>query len=157
MVENTSSRPIWLELFAAAAGLLVLVALAIMIVYLLKHTDMVESEWNRAIYLLSGVESIAFAAAGYFFGREVNRKRAENAEHNAKEAEKTAQTESEKAKQAEKEVAKVKDQTQVLAGSIKNRIASHVATGAKSLLTSESSHFQSIADDLEKLIAITAS
>ena len=37
-------------------------------------------EWARATYLLNGLEALAFAGAGFFFGREVNRQRAERAE-----------------------------------------------------------------------------
>jgi len=42
-----------------------------------KITD---AQWNRYVYLVNGVEAIVFAAAGFLFGREVNRQRAENAE-----------------------------------------------------------------------------
>jgi hypothetical protein len=60
-----------------------LAGFALFLMYLLQRLSASDSEWNRAIYLLGGVEAIAFAAAGYFFGKEVNRKRAENAEANA--------------------------------------------------------------------------
>lgn len=36
-----------------------------------------ELEWNRAAYLFAGVEVVAYAAAGFIFGREVHRQRAE--------------------------------------------------------------------------------
>jgi hypothetical protein len=46
--------------------------------------------WARQTYLLTGVEAIAFSAAGYFFGKEVNRQRAENAESSAQDAQNEA-------------------------------------------------------------------
>lgn len=42
-----------------------------------------ETEWSRAVYLLSGVETVAFAAVAFFFGREIHRERAEKAEERA--------------------------------------------------------------------------
>jgi hypothetical protein len=64
-----------------------------------------ELEWNRAAYLFAGVEAIAYAAAGFLFGREVHRQRAEQAEQRAgseqqraAEAEKAAVEESTKGK-----------------------------------------------------------
>lgn len=39
-----------------------------------------ENHWNRTIYIFSGVEAIAFGAAGFFFGSEVQRRSLEKAE-----------------------------------------------------------------------------
>jgi len=47
-------------------------------------------EWSRAAYLFSGVEAIAYAAAGFLFGREVHRQRAEQAEQRAGSEQKRA-------------------------------------------------------------------
>jgi hypothetical protein len=58
--------------------------------------------WTRAAYLLGGVEAIAFAAAGYFFGREVNRQRAESAEEQADQAGQQAEQARSAALEAEK-------------------------------------------------------
>jgi hypothetical protein len=71
------------EIGIFVVGVASLAGFALFLMYLLQHLSASDSEWNRAIYLLEGVEAIAFAAAGYFFGKEVNRKRAENAEANA--------------------------------------------------------------------------
>ena len=49
-----------------------------------------ELEWNRAAYLFAGVEAIAYAAAGFLFGREVHRQRAEQAEQRAGSEQKRA-------------------------------------------------------------------
>lgn len=49
-----------------------------------------ELEWGRNAYLYAGVEALAYAAAGFLFGREVNRQRAEKAEENAFRAQREA-------------------------------------------------------------------
>ena len=61
-----------------------------------------EEEWARLVYLLSGVEAIAFAAAGYFFGREVNRARAEAAEEDANVSRDESRRAQDRATRAEK-------------------------------------------------------
>ena len=61
------------------------------IIFLLSNLKMEEPQWTRAVFLLNGVEAITFAAAGYLFGREVHRGRAENAEKRADLAEDKAQ------------------------------------------------------------------
>lgn len=54
--------------------------------WLIGKVAATDGEWNRLIYLHKGIEVIALAAAGFFFGKEVNRERAESAEETAKEA-----------------------------------------------------------------------
>lgn len=46
-------------------------------------TRATETIWSRWHQLFAGVEALALAAAGFFFGREVNRARAESAERRA--------------------------------------------------------------------------
>ncbi len=62
--------------------ILVVFAAALVCLFVLAR-QAPEVQWQRYIYLYGGVEAIAFAAAGFLFGREVNRQRAENAEANA--------------------------------------------------------------------------
>jgi hypothetical protein len=45
-----------------------------------------DTNWNRMIFIYGGIEAVAFAAVGWFFGKEVNRQRAENAETRADDA-----------------------------------------------------------------------
>ncbi|SDE85000.1 hypothetical protein SAMN05421636_10840 [Pricia antarctica] len=66
----------------------VLIAYGFFIHFLTGRAGAEEPEWSRLIYLFSGVEAIVFAAAGFLFGREVNRKRAKNAEEEKKQADK---------------------------------------------------------------------
>lgn len=76
-----------------------LIAYGFFIYFLLGKVDADEREWSRSLLLFSGVEAIVFAAAGFLFGREVNRKRAQNAE----EAKKLAEKQKEAAKKQEVE------------------------------------------------------
>jgi hypothetical protein len=82
-------------------GVLVLVGFGVLLVYMFGLLSSSETTWNRALYLFSGVEAIAFAAAGYFFGREVHRTRAEQAEARAYQAEQQWQQWSQRALEAE--------------------------------------------------------
>jgi hypothetical protein len=71
-----------------------------------------EAMWMRMLHLFTGVETIAFAAAGFFFGREVNRARAESAE-------KQAAQESHRAADAMAEAAKAETAGKTLARKIR--------------------------------------
>ncbi len=93
-----------------------LTALAIYFVFvgtLLRNVKMPDVEWTRTLYLFSGIETIAFAAAGFFFGREVNRARAEVAENRA-------QTEAKRATTAKKDAAVAETKGKVLTQKIKD-------------------------------------
>jgi len=46
-----------------------------------------DKQWARYTYLYAGIEAVAFAAAGFLFGREVHRERADKAEGRATDAE----------------------------------------------------------------------
>lgn len=50
------------------------------------NSTVTEPVWSRYIYLLGGLEAIVFTAVGWLFGREVNRKQAEQAEAATNEA-----------------------------------------------------------------------
>lgn len=87
---------------------------------LVKNTP--ELDWARYIYLFTGVEALAFGAAGFFFGREVNRGRAQ-------EAETRANVQANRAAKAEKKEADATAKGQVLADSLK-QIADGAGTEA---------------------------
>ena len=67
-----------------------LLALYVVILSVLLFTaddkDVSENIWGRYTYLLGGLEAIVFTAVGWLFGREVNRKQAEQAEKATEEA-----------------------------------------------------------------------
>jgi uncharacterized integral membrane protein len=68
---------------ATVLGVLILLAFAVFIGYLLRNLNLNETAWARATYLFAGVEAVAFAAAGYFFGTQVQRGRVEEAKKEA--------------------------------------------------------------------------
>jgi type VI protein secretion system component VasK len=93
------SKRTWL---VTMVGVVVLIAFGAFVTYLIRQVAASEQAWSRMVYLYGGVEAIAFAAAGYFFGREVHRERADNAEKKeAKSAEeaKASRAESSKAQE----------------------------------------------------------
>jgi hypothetical protein len=67
-------------------AILALLGFAWFTIFLMGKISAVELQWTRMIYLLNGVEAVAFAAAGYLFGKEVHRQSAEDAKQNAEEA-----------------------------------------------------------------------
>lgn len=76
---------------APIVGVVALVVFVVFVFYLMGRVSDTEQQWSRLVYLFGGVEAVAFAAAGYFFGKEVNRERADKAEDKAKNAEDKAQ------------------------------------------------------------------
>jgi hypothetical protein len=60
---------------------------------LLKHLDNEDKPWHRAMAIYKGIEAMALAGAGFLFGREINRERAEKAESHARDAEARAHLE----------------------------------------------------------------
>lgn len=83
------------DAIAVAVACVALTGFGVLIIALLYLLELPENQWSRALFLLNGVEAVAFAAAGYLFGREINRGRAENAEE-------LAESEAKRAKQIEK-------------------------------------------------------
>jgi len=82
---ETNSRLVYAP-YILATG--VLIAYGFFIYYLIGRVGTKDPDWSRLIYLFSGAEAIVFAAAGFLFGREVNRKRAEQAEKEKRQADK---------------------------------------------------------------------
>jgi len=77
---------------ATVIGIFALVFFAFAVIFLAFHFDDTEVHWSRITYVYGGVEAIAFAAAGWFFGKEVNRQRADKAEERADRAQEEAST-----------------------------------------------------------------
>src|SRR5512146_781006 len=73
--------------FAPWVGIVAVASFGAALVFLFRHVGDVEPQWSRLVYVFGGVEAAGLAALGFFFGREVNRARAENAENRADNAE----------------------------------------------------------------------
>ena len=80
---TTPTRPTSSDLkdrLAPIVGFGALIVYVAGLVFMANMLSAEDLEWARATYLLNGLEALAFAGAGFFFGREVNRQRAEKAE-----------------------------------------------------------------------------
>ena len=65
---------------AVVAALVVLVAFAGFVAFLIGQVSADETEWTRLAWIFASVEAIAFGAAGALFGSSIQRERAEKAE-----------------------------------------------------------------------------
>lgn len=105
--QTKSTLKDWVAVILGAA----LVILYLVFLFLIrKQTGAEELAWTRSVYLLSGLEAIAFAAAGYFFGSEVNRKAADSAKEDAETAKADAKTAIEGQTNAEKKFVEARTQ-----------------------------------------------
>lgn len=75
-------------LLPAAVGVTVLILFGIFTKFLLDNTAASDATWNPFIYVFSAVQSIALAAATFFFGKSVNAQQEKAAE--AKKAKEVA-------------------------------------------------------------------
>jgi hypothetical protein len=90
-------------------GTAVLVAVGFLIAFLVaiyimwgKADDLDnETAWARWTFLLAGIEAVAFAGAGWLFGREVHRAQVESAQAQADQAQEQAAVEGQRAAAAE--------------------------------------------------------
>jgi hypothetical protein len=73
---SSSSGPVWL---ATTIAILAVVGYTAFIYVLYQQVGTAEPGWSRKVLLFTGVEAVAFAAAGWLFGREVNRSAVEAA------------------------------------------------------------------------------
>ena len=75
---NATSLRFMLILYVALFGVFVW--------YMMRNLDFDETEWARATFLFAGVEAVAFAAVGYFFGTQVQRGNVQEAKADAKKS-----------------------------------------------------------------------
>ncbi|MGV1007176.1 MAG: hypothetical protein ACOYBY_01050 [Dermatophilaceae bacterium] len=69
-----------------------------------------EADWSRSVYVLLGVEAIAFTAVGWLFGREVHRGEAEAATKTADYAKQDAARANDEAKEHRGKVESAREQ-----------------------------------------------
>ncbi len=105
-------------------GALIILGFGGLIVVLLGRTDAETEEWSRLVYLLGAIEAMAFVAAGFFFGTEVNRKRAQNAEASAVGAQEDAKDARKDAGEAEKRAAEAETKGRSLSAAIRAKVTS---------------------------------
>ena len=113
--------PVDSRILRVAVAILAVYLLGLLIMFLTRSAN--EITWARLVYLFGGLEAIAFAAAGYLFGREVNRARAENAEARADEAQADSVEAKQDAAKANADAEKAMEKGQTLAKFITSRVA----------------------------------
>src|SRR5262245_48871713 len=89
------------SLFIKIVAIVVLVAFALLIYFMISHLESDDKFWSRALYLFGGVEAVAFAASGYLFGREIRREQINKAEEQTETAKQEAQQAQQKANDAQ--------------------------------------------------------
>lgn len=77
---------------APIVAVVLLIGLIIFYVVLFLNLNAATEAWQRLTYMSGGMEAIAFAAAGYLFGKEVNRQQAQDATADKKQAQAAAKT-----------------------------------------------------------------
>ena len=110
-------------------AVLVLVAFGVLLWFMTtKASASEEAIWNRYVYLFCGVEAIAFAAAGFLFGKEVHREQAAKAEQ-----------------RADKEAQQAKDaNSQAVAANTAGSLLADVAEGKVSAATAGAGIYQAL-------------
>lgn len=136
--------------FVAIAALL---AFAWFVIYMLGLTKVQEPEWTRTVYLFTGVEAIAFAAAGFLFGREVHRKQAKNAENRAFAAEKHAVDAQIRASEAETRGKAMAEAIKVKVKGYRSKVTPYSALGVDKAVEATQTDFNELVDLAKRLFS----
>ena len=115
----TPSTTSWITYVGLVVAVVALFSFGLLIMYMLSRTsDATELEWQRDVYLLSGVEAVAFAAAGFLFGKEIHRQQAEQATARADKAEEKAADAQQNAQLANRTTIEVRARARALTAAI---------------------------------------
>jgi len=139
---------------APIMAFVVLVAFTCFVIYLMGQRTAGETQWTRAVYLFTGVESIAFAAAGLLFGSEVRRQQAESANDRADDAENTADEANDRANTAENRATEAQAKGKALAAAIRAETAGQRSKAGPLDVLQAGAALQVVQADFEKLQAL---
>ena len=132
------------DFLAPIVAILALLAFTYFAIYMMNQRSAEELQWTRAVYIFAGVESIAFAAAGFFFGSEVRRQQAENAQESADEAQEEADAAKVRATEAETKGKALKAAISAKIGGQNKRASQYATLGAKQAVTVSQVDFQEL-------------
>jgi hypothetical protein len=104
-------------------GILVLIGFGGFTFFMVVSRAEGEPQWSHLVYVYGGIEAIAFAAAGFLWGREVNRQRAETAEQ-------TATLATHQAQQAQVRAAQQEQRGRAVAALVAQKVGSAAAKAA---------------------------
>jgi hypothetical protein len=135
--QDQDTMPDWQRRLAAMAAVVLLVGWAIVNGFLLFLAGQAsDASWARLIVVLNGVEAVAFAAAGFLFGTQVNRAKAEEATARANQATDVANEASVRARDAQAKL----DAAQSQAGEARVEAAKSLADAEQADLAIELIH-----------------
>ena len=96
----SASGASWRWLFFAAMAIVAAYIGFVLLAFVRADDALPETDWSRSVYVLLGVEALAFTAVGWLFGREVHRGEAKEAQKHADEAKQVATLEKNRADSA---------------------------------------------------------
>jgi hypothetical protein len=117
------ARPPWQLVLSGVVAVASLLGLAGFIRYMLGMTAANDVEWTRSVYLYTPVETVAFAAVGWLFGREVHRQEAQRAEQRVSAAEARLSTAEQRASDAQAKAAEATTKGLALAAATRAKAA----------------------------------
>ncbi len=101
MAQNSKASA-WRDSLAAVVAVSALLMFLVLVILMFLQRSGSDAAWSRLVYLLTGVEAVAFAGAGWVFGKEVHRGEVQRAEEQV-------QTEQKRADQAEGDAQKANE------------------------------------------------
>jgi hypothetical protein len=104
-----------------------------------------ETAWARWTFLLAGIEAVAFAGAGWIFGREVNRAAVAQSQKQANEAQAEAKAQRERAVEAVTSGRRLRDSIIAKAG---------IASGGRPQDALDGGPVDAASPDLQELVAL---
>lgn len=99
-VSKKASKPTWRDSLAAAVAVCALLAFLALVLLMFLQRGSSETTWSRLVYLLTGLEAVAFAGAGWIFGKEVHKAEAQRAEQEVQTERQRASESEDKAREA---------------------------------------------------------
>jgi hypothetical protein len=118
------------DLVAPFVAVVILVGFIGSTIFMLLQSSLSDIQWSRDIYLFGGIEAIAFAAAGFLFGTQVQRQQVQAANDRAQQADTHAQDATERAMSATATAAATQAKADAVAAVVRSKAA---AEGAFSL------------------------
>ena len=101
-MAQDSKASAWRDSLAAVVAVCALLMFLVLVILMFSQRSGSDTAWSRLVYLLTGVEAVAFAGAGWVFGKEVHRGEVQRAEEQV-------QTEQKRADQAEDDARKANE------------------------------------------------
>lgn len=115
------------DLVAPFVAIVILVGFIGSTIFMLLQSSLTDVQWSRDIYLFGGIEAIAFAAAGFLFGTQVQRQQVQAANDRAQQANSRAQDATEHAMSATANAAATQAKADAVAAVVRSKAAAGAA------------------------------